>query len=81
MLIKVNKDKQASNFLAHVKAIITEAIETAEQGRTAFYYPIPRNEGVNHWALINEVEDQTQESVYSNYGDIKEGCIKFSIRD
>jgi starvation-inducible outer membrane lipoprotein len=81
MKIQVNKTQQEMNFRTHVGTIIMIAEQTAKQGRTAFYYPIPRNQGINHWTLIDEVENQTEDSVYSNYGDIKEGHIKFSIRD
>ena len=46
-----------------------------------FNYPIPRNEGINSYILIDAVEKETEESVYGGYKCISNGVIKFSIRD
>ena len=81
MKIQVNKNQQAINFRTHVGTIITIAQQTAEAGRDRFKYPIPRNQGISTWHLIDEVENQTKETVYGGYGCIKEGYINFSIRD
>jgi hypothetical protein len=80
MKIIVNKNALDSNFKKHVHNIITIAKSNAENGRTAFYYPIPRNQGIEALSLINAVEEETEDSVYGGYKCIKDGEIKFSIR-
>ena len=81
MKIQVNKNQQAINFRTHVGTIITIAEQTAKEGRDRFKYPIPRNQGISSYDLIDEVENQTEETVYGGYKCIKEGYITFSIRD
>jgi len=81
MKIQVNKNQQAINFRTHVGTIITIAQQTAEVGRDRFNYPIPRGQGISAYDLIDEVENQTEESVYGGYKCIRDGLIKFTIRD
>ena len=81
MKIQVNKNQQAINFRTHVGTIITIAQQTAKAGRYRFKYPIPRNQGISSYDLINEVENQTEGTVYGGHRCIKEGYINFSIRD
>lgn len=81
MKIQVNKNRQAINFRTHVGTIITIAQQTAQAGRDRFKYPIPRNQGISSYDLIDEVENQTEETVYGGYRCIKEGYIIFTIRD
>ena len=79
MKITINKNQQAINFKKHVYQIIAIAKDKAKNGRERFYYPIPRNQGIDSHSLIEEVEKQTEESVYGGYKCIKDGQIKFSI--
>jgi len=81
MRVKVNKNQQAINFKTHVGTIITIAQQKAKGGYTAFNYPIPRNQGINTYSLIEAVEKETEDSVYGGYKCIKDGSIRFSIRD
>lgn len=81
MKIKVNKNQQAINFRTHVGTIIMIAQQTAKAGRDRFNYPIPRKQGISSYDLIDEVENQTEETVYGGYRCIKDGYITFSIRD
>lgn len=80
MKIVVNKNQQAINFKTHVNTIITIAQQTAEAGRTSFYYPIPRNQGINTYNLIDAVEEETEKTVYGGYKCIRDGRIEFSIK-
>lgn len=77
MKIQVNKNQQAINFKKHVYQIIVIAKDKAKNGIERFYYPIPRNQGISHWELMERVEMKTEESVY---GDIRDGQIRFTIR-
>ena len=81
MKIAVNKNQQRINFKTHVGTIITIAQQVAEQGKTSFYYPIPRNQGISTYNLIEEVEKETENTVYGGYGCIKDEVIKFSIKN
>jgi starvation-inducible outer membrane lipoprotein len=81
MKIQVNKNQQAINFKTHVGTIIMIAEQTAKQGMTAFKYPIPRDQGINYWTLISEVEEQTEQSVYVGQKSVSDTHIKFTIRD
>ena len=78
MKIKVNKNQQAINFQTHIGTIVMIAEQKAKAGYDRFSYPIPRNQGIDAYTLIEEVENETEQSVY---GKIKDGRIKFSIRD
>ena len=78
MKIKVNKNQQAINFQTHLGTIVMIAEQKAKAGYDRFSYPIPRNQGIDTYTLIEEVENETEQSVY---GKIKDGRIKFSIRD
>jgi hypothetical protein len=80
MKIVVNKIALELNKKRHIQLILEMAQKAADNGRTAFYYPIPRNQGVDHWELIQKIEDKTEESVYGGYKCIRDGEIKFSIR-
>ena len=64
MRVEINKNQQALNFKKHVWTIIEIAQQKAKGGYTAFNYPIPRNQGINTYSLIEEVEKQTEDSVY-----------------
>jgi hypothetical protein len=81
MKIQVNKNQQAINFKTHIGTIITIAQQTAQAGRNGFKYPIPRKQGISSYDLIDEVEKQTEDTVYGGYRCIKDGYINFSIRD
>ena len=80
MKIVINKIALENNFRKHIRNIIDMAKASAENGRTSFYYPIPRNQGIDHWELIQKIEDKTEDSVYGGYKCIRDGEIKFSIR-
>lgn len=77
MKIVVNKAALENNKKRHVQLIIDMAQDAAQKGMTAFYYPIPRNQGIDTMDLIDKVEDETEDSVY---GKVSWGKIKFSIR-
>lgn len=77
MKIEVNKNQQEINFKTHVGTIIMMAQQTANGGRNGFKYPIPRNAGTSAHDLIDEVEEQTEDTVY---GVVRDGHINFSIR-
>tara|TARA_R100000935_G_C2743016_1_gene126638 strand:+ start:132 stop:374 length:243 start_codon:yes stop_codon:yes gene_type:complete len=79
MKITINKNKQEINFKKHVWSIIEIAKQKAENGIERFYYPIPRNQGIDSSTLISAVEKETEQSVYGGYKCIKDGQIKFSI--
>lgn len=79
MKITINKNQREINFKKHVWTIIEIAKHKAEIGMERFYYPIPRNQGIDSHSLIEEVEKQTEDSVYGGYKCIKDGQIKFSI--
>jgi len=81
MKIQVNKNAQANNFGKHVWAIIEIAKQKAKSGYNGFSYPIPRNQGISSYDLIDRVEKETHDSVYGGYKCIKDGRINFSIRD
>ena len=78
MKIRINKNQQAINFQTHLGTIVMIAEQKAKAGYDRFSYPIPRNQGIDTYTLIEEVENETEQSVY---GKIKDGRIKFSIRD
>jgi hypothetical protein len=78
MKIRINKNQQAINFQTHLGTIVMIAEQKAKAGYDRFSYPIPRNQGIDTYTLIEEVENETEQSVY---GKIKDGYIKFSIRD
>ena len=80
MKIVVNKIALELNKKRHIQLILEMAQKAADNGRTAFYYPIPRNQGIDHWELIQKIEDKTEDSVYGGYKCIRDGEIKFSIR-
>jgi hypothetical protein len=80
MKIVVNKIALELNKKRHIQLILEMAQKAADNGRTAFYYPIPRNQGVDHWELIQKIEEETEDSVYGGYKCIRDGEIKFSIR-
>ena len=79
MKITINKNQQAINFKKHVYQIIGIAKYKAKNGIERFYYPTPRNQGIDTTQLINAVEKKTEQSVYGGYGCIKDGQIRFSI--
>jgi hypothetical protein len=81
MKIKVNKNQQAINFKTHVGTIIMIAQQKAKAGYDSFWYPIPRNQGINKWDLISQVEKETEDTVYGGYKCIQDGSIRFSIRN
>jgi len=81
MKIQVNKNQQEINFKSHVGVIITIAMKKAREGYNRFSYPIPRNQGISSYDLIDRVEKETHDSVYGGYKCIKDGHINFSIRD
>lgn len=81
MKIQVNKNQQTINFKTHVGTIIQIAQQTAQAGRDRFKYPIPRNQGIDSYRLIKEVENETEDTVYGGYKCIKDGYINFSIRN
>lgn len=81
MKVKINKNQQQINFKKHIWTIIEIAKQKAKIGMNGFNYPIPRNQGISAYALIDEVEKETEQSVYGGYKCISNGVIKFSIRD
>ena len=80
MKIVVNKIALENNKKRHIQLILEKAKASAENGRTSFYYPIPRNQGIHTMDLIQKIEEETEESVYGGYKCIRDGEIKFSIR-
>jgi hypothetical protein len=81
MKIKINKNQQSLNFKTHVWTIIEIAKQTAKKGMNGFKYTIPQNQGINVYSLINEVEKQTEQTIYGGFKCVSDGLIKFSIRD
>lgn len=81
MKIQVNKNQQAINFKTHVGNIIEIAQQKAKAGYDSFWYPIPRNQGIHTRHLIDQVEKETEDTVYGGYRCIKDGSINFSIRN
>ena len=81
MKVKINKNQQNLNFNKHVWTIIEIAKQKAKIGMTGFNYPIPRNQGISAYTLIDAVEKETEQSVYGGFKCISNGVIKFSIRD
>lgn len=80
MKIEVNQNQQRMNQRTHIYTIITIAKQKAEAGISKFSYPIPRNIGMSAYDLIDEVEIETENSVYGGYKCIQDGIIKFTIR-
>lgn len=80
MKIIVNKVALENNFKKHIQSILEMAQKTADNGRTAFYYPAPREQGIDTMHLIQEIEKETEGSVYGGYKCIKDGEIRFSIQ-
>jgi len=81
MKIQVNKNQQEINFKSHVWTIIEIAKQKAREGYNGFSYPIPRNQGISSYDLIDRVEKETENSVYGVRKWIKDGHINFSIRE
>jgi len=81
MKIQVNKNAQTNNFGKHVWTIIEIAKQKAKSGYNSFSYPVPRNQGISSYDLIDRVENETEDSVYGGYKCIKDGHINFSIRE
>lgn len=80
MKILINNKKQEINFNNHLKTIIKIAKQKANYGISIFYYPIPRRQNICHWELIDKVEKETENTVYTGYKCIQDGLIKFSIK-
>ena len=81
MKIQINKNQQAINFKKHVWTIIEIAKQKAEIGIGGFYYPKPKNQGIDSYALIDAVEKTTEDSVFGGYRCIENAQIKFTIRN
>ena len=81
MKVIINKNQQKINFKTHVWTIIEIAKQTANKGMNGFNYIIPRNQGINVYSLINEVEKETEQTIYGGHKCVSDGVIKFSIRD
>ena len=80
MKIEVNKNQQRINKRTHINTIITIAKQKAKAGIERFSYPIPRNIDMSAYELIDEVEKETEETVYGGHKCIQDGTIKFTIR-
>ncbi len=80
MEIRVNKTQRAMNFKAHVRTIITIAEQRAKAGIDKFRYPVPKDTSAHYLEIINEVEAQTNYTVYG-YEFIKDGKMTFRIGD
>ena len=81
MKVIINKNQQKINFKTHVWSIIEIAKQKAKIGMIGFNYPIPRNQGISAYTLIDAVEKETEQSVYGGNKCISNGVIKFSIRN
>lgn len=80
MRIEVNKNQQSINRRTHVNTIITIAKQKAEAGIDSFNYPTPRDADMSAYELIDEVEKETEDTVYGGHKCIQDGRIRFTIR-
>lgn len=81
MKITVNKDAKQQRIEKVVQEIIAIAKETAERGIGYFNFPTDHLNGICRFTLGDLVEEATEDSVYIGCKGLKQGYIKFSIRE
>ena len=79
MKIKVNKDAQRKKLIDTANLVVLLAEDCALRGLERFNYEYPKGYGFNAGQLIEQVEKQTQNTVYAGYKSVSNGIIKFSI--
>ena len=80
MKIKVNKDAQHRKLIDTTNTVVVMAEDCALRGLEKFIYEYPKGYGFGAQQLINQVEKQTENTVYAGYGSVSNGKIKFTIR-
>ena len=79
MKIKVNKDAQHRKLIDTANTVVMMAEDCALRGLEKFNYKYPKGYGFDAQQLIDQVEYQTQQTVYAGYRSVSNGTIKFSI--
>jgi hypothetical protein len=80
MKIKVNKDAQRRKLIDTANIVVIMAEDCALRGLERFNYEYPKGYGFDAQQLINQVEKQTENTVYAGYKSVSNGKIKFTIR-
>ena len=80
MKIKVNKDAQSRKLIDTVNLVVILAEDCASRGLEKFNYEYPKGYGFDAQQLINQVEKQTEGTVYAGYKSVGNGVIKFTIK-
>lgn len=79
MKIKVNKDAQRRKLIDTANTVVMMAEDCALRGLERFNYEYPKGYGFDAHQLIDQVEYQTQNTVYAGYKSVNNGIIKFKI--
>ena len=79
MKIKVNKNAQRRKLIDTANTVVMMAEDCALRGLEKFNYEYPKGYGFDAQQLINQVEYQTQNTVYAGYKSVNNGIIKFKI--
>ena len=79
MKIKVNKDAQRRKLIDTANTVVMMAKDCALRGLEKFNYEYPKGYGFDAQQLIDQVEYQTQNTVYAGYKSVNNGIIKFKI--
>lgn len=79
MKIKVNKDAQRRKLIDTANTVVIMAEDCALRGLEKFNYEYPKGYGFDAQQLIDQVEYQTQNTVYAGYKSVNNGIIKFKI--
>ena len=79
MKIKVNKDAQRRKLTDTANIVVMMAEDCARRGLERFYYEYPKGYGFNAHQLIEQVEKQTENTVYAGYKSVSDGRIRFTI--
>ena len=80
MKIKVNKDAQRKKLIDTTNIVVLIAEDCARRGLEKFNYEYPKGYGFNAHQLIEQVEKQTENTVYAGYKSVSNGKIRFTIR-
>tara|TARA_A100001515_G_scaffold142376_1_gene141042 strand:- start:719 stop:961 length:243 start_codon:yes stop_codon:yes gene_type:complete len=80
MKIKVNKDAQRRKLIDTANTVVIMAEDCALRGLERFNFNYPKGYGFDAQQLINQVEKQTEGTVYAGYRSVSNGAIKFTIR-
>ena len=81
MEIRVNKQAQEKKQQEELNRVIVRAKTYADAGMEHFYFQRQRGIGLSAYELIQIVEEETNETVYSAIGKFSGDEIKFSIRN